>query len=60
MKPAISNRDLAGYTTNELLSTVPEALGLKNFGRRIIICLLEERVRVAMMYVAGQSCSGML
>jgi hypothetical protein len=49
MVPAQSNHDVAGYTTEELLHAVPEMFGIKNFARRISICLLEERVRIAML-----------
>lgn len=62
MVPAQSNKDVAGYTTEELLYPVPEIFGLKNFFRRISICLLEERVRIAMMFVpfAFPKSSGIL
>lgn len=51
MVPAQSNHELAEYTLDELLSAVPRVLGLKTFGKRVAICLMDDRVRVAMMYV---------
>ncbi|KAG9225506.1 hypothetical protein CCMSSC00406_0003009 [Pleurotus cornucopiae] len=50
MLPAQSNSDVAVGTTNELLHAAPEAFGIKDFLRRITVCLLDERVRIAMMY----------
>lgn len=50
MIPAQSNHDVAVATTEELLDMVPNAFGLKNFGRRVTFSLLEERVRMAMMF----------
>ncbi|PPQ67784.1 hypothetical protein CVT25_009088 [Psilocybe cyanescens] len=50
MVPAQSNHELAEYTLDELLSAVPRVLGLKTFGKRVAICLMDDRVRVAMMY----------
>ncbi|KAF9524241.1 hypothetical protein CPB83DRAFT_861677 [Crepidotus variabilis] len=50
MVPAQSNHETAIHTLDELLSAVPDALGLKSFGQRISICLMSERVRVAMMF----------
>jgi len=49
MLPAQSNHDVARYTTEELLHAIPERFGIKNFARRISICLLEERVRISML-----------
>lgn len=49
MVPAQSNNDVAEGTTNELLHAAPEAFGIKDFLRRITVCLLDERVRIAMM-----------
>jgi hypothetical protein len=51
MVPAVTNRDLAGYTTDELLRAVPEAFGLKALARRMVVCLVDERPRIAMMCV---------
>lgn len=52
MVPDESNNLVAGFTTGELLYAVPKALGLKAFGERIVIALLEERVRIAMLLPA--------
>ena len=51
MIPAKVNHQVACYTMGELLSAVPEALGLKKFAENLSICLLEDRVREAMMLV---------
>jgi hypothetical protein len=51
MVPAQTNKDIAGYTTDELLHVVPETFGIKNFSRNITVCLLDDPVRVAMMFV---------
>jgi len=52
MIPATTNRDVAGYTVDELLHSVPAAFGIKAFANKIVICTLEEHVRVAMMQPA--------
>ena len=49
MVPDPTNAEVAGYTMDELLSAVPETL--KTFSQRIAICLLDERVRISMMFV---------
>ncbi|TFK38424.1 hypothetical protein BDQ12DRAFT_111542 [Crucibulum laeve] len=49
MVPAQSNKEVAKHTTDELLATVPESLGLKHFAEGITVCLLDETVRIAMM-----------
>ncbi|KAK0462534.1 uncharacterized protein EV420DRAFT_1735087 [Desarmillaria tabescens] len=49
MVPAQTNHDVASLTTEELLHVVPESFGIKNFARRISICLLDDRVRITMM-----------
>ena len=49
MIPATTNRDLAGHTIDELLHSVPAVFGIKAFATKIIICILEEPVRVSMM-----------
>jgi hypothetical protein len=49
MVPAKSNHDTAAHTLNELLAAVPQAFGLKNFGQRIAISLMDDIVRKAMM-----------
>jgi hypothetical protein len=54
MVPAQTNHDVATYTTEELIHAIPELYGLKNFARRLTICALNDRVRIAMMYVAAQ------
>jgi len=51
MVPADTNREVAGYTVDELLGFVPETFGLKAFGERTVICLLEDIVRESMSYV---------
>lgn len=51
MVPDPTNTEIAGYTTDELLSAVPETFGLKMFVQRIIICLLDDIVRVSIMLV---------
>ena len=49
MKPAPSNAKVAKFTANELLFPFPKAFGIKEFGRRMTVCLMGERVRIAMM-----------
>jgi hypothetical protein len=49
MVPADSNYKTARHTLAELLAAVPEAFGLKAFAEKIAICLMEDRVREAMM-----------
>jgi len=51
MVPADTNREVAGYTVDELLGFVPKTFGLKAFGERSVICLLEDIVRESMLYV---------
>ena len=51
MVPADTNREVAGYTVDELLGFVPETFGMKAFGERTVICLLEDIVRESMSYV---------
>lgn len=51
MIPDPINAEVASYTLNELLFAVPEASGLKTFAQRIAICLLEDVVRVSMLFV---------
>lgn len=51
MVPAQTNFDVAKYTTEELLHAVPECFGIKKLARRLIVCALEDNVRVAMMFV---------
>jgi hypothetical protein len=49
MVPATSNRDVAQFTVDELLHSVPTTFGIKALAQRIVVCLLEEPVRIAMM-----------
>jgi hypothetical protein len=51
MVPDPINAEVASYTLNELLFAVPEAFGLKTFAQRIAICLLEDAVRISMLFV---------
>ena len=51
MGPDPANAELAAYAFDELLSAVPEAFGLKKLSRRVLICLLDDNVRVAFMFV---------
>ncbi|KAJ2929425.1 hypothetical protein H1R20_g7655, partial [Candolleomyces eurysporus] len=50
MVPAETNNLVAGYTVAELLYAVPKKFGMKAFAERVVIALLEERVRIAMLY----------
>lgn len=59
MVPSQTNHDVAGYTVDELLSAAPEALGMKAFGERVVICLLDEITRKAMMYVSSKLISNL-
>ncbi|KAI5832654.1 hypothetical protein K523DRAFT_413994 [Schizophyllum commune Tattone D] len=49
MKPASTNAKVAKFTADELLFPLPKAFGIKEFGRRVTVCLMSERVRVCMM-----------
>ena len=49
MVPDIANRDVANYTISHLLEEVPDWFGLRKFIRGVIISMLEDRVRIAMM-----------
>ena len=51
MIPAETNKEVAGYTLAALLSAVPIRFGLLSLAVRVALCLLEDRVRVGMMYV---------
>ena len=55
MIPAETNKEIAGHTVAELLSAVPIRFGLRSFAVRVALCLLEDRVRVGMMYVFPQT-----
>jgi len=45
MVPADTNKEVAVYTVEALLSPVPETFGLKAFGKRVVICLMGDIVR---------------
>lgn len=49
MVPDEMNHEIAGYTIQELLAAAPKAMGLRAFGERIVVSLLEDPVRKAMM-----------
>lgn len=51
MIPAQSNKDMADWTMQGLHNVLPRFFGLGNFFGRLTICLLEDRVRIAMMFV---------
>lgn len=44
------NSAVAGYTMGELLYSVPNAFGLRRWVENLSTCLLDEPVRIAMMY----------
>ena len=50
MVPADTNKEVAGYTVEQLLDLVPETFGLKAFSKRIMICLMEDVVRESTLY----------
>lgn len=52
MVPNETNHEVAEYTIEELLAAAPKAMGLRAFGERVVISLLEDFVRKAMMSVA--------
>jgi hypothetical protein len=51
MVPSVTSRDLAEYTLGELLRAVPGAFGLRALARRMLLCLVDDRSRIAMMCV---------
>jgi hypothetical protein len=51
MLPAQSNKDMADWTMQGLHNILPKYFGLGNYFGRLTVCLLEDRVRIAMMYV---------
>ena len=55
MVPADTNKEVGGYTVEELLSFVPETFGIKALGQRVVICLMEDAVRESMSYVPHTS-----
>jgi hypothetical protein len=50
MVPAASNREVAKSTMDELLHFVPKSFGVRAFFSRAAICIIDERVRIAMMF----------
>ncbi|KAF5319248.1 hypothetical protein D9619_008748 [Psilocybe cf. subviscida] len=50
MVPNETNHEVAEYTIEELLAAAPKAMGLRAFGERVVISLLEDFVRKAMIY----------
>jgi len=50
MVPADTNRGLAAYTVDELIGFIPEIFGVKAFGKRLMICLMDDIVRESMSY----------
>lgn len=50
MVPAKSNHLTARHTLDELLARAPKAFGIKKFGEKLAICLLDDIVRKAMMF----------
>ena len=55
MIPAEPYKEVAEYTMVELLSALPICSGLQSFAVRVVLCLLEGRARVGMMYVFPQT-----
>jgi hypothetical protein len=49
MVPNETNKEVAYHTTQELICAVPEAFGLKAFAERVVITLLDDKLRVAFM-----------
>ncbi|EPQ53280.1 hypothetical protein GLOTRDRAFT_46084 [Gloeophyllum trabeum ATCC 11539] len=49
MIPAQTNHHVAQLTVDEFLWFAPEKFGIKDFLQRIVICMLEDRVRIAMI-----------
>ncbi|KAF9441672.1 hypothetical protein P691DRAFT_779721 [Macrolepiota fuliginosa MF-IS2] len=52
MTPNPINKDVATYTTEELLYLVPKAFGIRKWVEGLTICMLDEPIRVAMMQPA--------
>ncbi|KAF2761998.1 hypothetical protein EJ05DRAFT_507597 [Pseudovirgaria hyperparasitica] len=50
MVPAQSNRAVADHTTKILTYGMPESEGFTKFGRLVTATLMDERLRIAMMY----------
>ncbi|EEB90217.1 hypothetical protein MPER_11604 [Moniliophthora perniciosa FA553] len=55
MVPDPMNHSVALLTTKELIWQVPDVLGLRNFARKLSIAMLEDRFRIAMMFVPAPS-----
>lgn len=51
MVPDPINKEVAEYTTEELLYTVPKAFGIRKWVEGLTVCMLDEPVRIAMMCV---------
>ena len=51
MVPDPANAEIAASIFDEQLSAVPETFGLKTFGRRVLICLLDDIFRISFMFV---------
>lgn len=49
MVPANMNRIVASNVLEEVLHAWPKFLGIKSFVRRIYLCLIDDRMRVAIM-----------
>ena len=58
MIPAETNKEVAEHTMEEFLSAVPIRFGLRSFAVRVALCLLEDRVRVGMMYAFPKTAQG--
>ncbi len=51
MTPHNTNKDVAGYTLEELLCVAPKAFGIRTWIEGLTVCILDEPVRIGMMYV---------
>ncbi|KAF9255745.1 hypothetical protein L218DRAFT_883445 [Marasmius fiardii PR-910] len=49
MIPAQTNQEVAFHTAEELVRDLPEAFGIKEMGRQLLACLMDDTVRMAMM-----------
>lgn len=52
MVPAQTNHDVAKHTINHLLRNVPKTFGLHTFMEQVVLSMLQERVRKAMLYAS--------
>lgn len=50
MSPAQTNHDVAKHTIDHLLRNVPKTFGLHKFMEQVVLSMLQERVRKAMLY----------